>query len=278
MKITDGKKLLQNALKEMYHETELTIRAINRRLESYGKIEYTPAFSREGEKSHLEQYNVLESKVYSLFSTLAFRDEDGNYRRDIVGRKGNYIQISRSKDTLRELYPYLESLKQIVEQTPTWQETLKQAELEEGRKLTRKEKIEAVKKMSTIRKIENLQEFLGDSENVDPNDHILQDLLRPFRGARKGGTRQKGEKVSQADFDALVDYVKFKYMGDDRGVRGVMVDIPDPDAIKKITEETAVGKYIVNGKIDFTVLAKNQQEIYDVLPSSFGVEQNKEED
>ena len=200
------------------HNTELLIRALNRRLESYGKIMYTPEYSQE--TTHIEQYNALEKKIYAMFarngyltSTFSNGQLSTSVSDNMVGQKGNYIQISRSKAVLEELITLQSEMKAIVDTTPTWQELQQTAERETGRKLTRKEKNEMILRLSTIKKIESMVEFLGESENADVTDSKLQDLLKPFRSASKGGTRQKGQKVAQSDWDALVDYLKQKYLG-----------------------------------------------------------------
>lgn len=207
------------------HNTELLIRALNRRLESYGKVMYTPEYSQES--THLEQYNDLEKKIYAMFArngyltSTFFNGQLSNTVSDnMVGRKGNYIQISRSKAVLEELITLQSEMQAIVNSTPTWQELQQTAEREAGRKLTRKEKNEMIMRMSTIKKIESMVEFLGESENADVADSKLQDLLKPFRGSSKGGTRPKGQKVAQSDWEALVDYLKQKYLGITPTVQG----------------------------------------------------------
>lgn len=200
------------------HNTELLIRAINRRLESYGKVMYTPEYSQEA--THLEHYNDLEKKIYAMFarngyltSTFSNGQLSTSVSDNMVGQKGNYIQISRSKAVIEELITLQSEMKAIVDATPTWQELQQTAEREAGRKLSRKEKNEMILRLSTIKKIESMVEFLGESENADVTDSKLQDLLKPFRGSAKGGTRQRGQRVAQSDWDALVDYLKQKYLG-----------------------------------------------------------------
>lgn len=198
------------------HNTELLVRAINRRLESYGKVMYKPEYSNS--EVHLEQYNELENKVYgflrSRFMTF-YTDTDGmtksKLRDNISLRKGTYIQISRSKEFLEDLIPYQNEMKQIIDLTPTWQQLQEQAEQEAGKKLTRKEKVEMIKKMSTIKKVLSMTTFLGESDNVDESDTVLTQLLMPFRSRAKGGTREKGQKVSQSDWDALFNYLVQQY-------------------------------------------------------------------
>lgn len=209
------------------HNTELLIRAINRRLESYGKVMYTPEYSQE--KSHLEQYNDLEKKIYAMFarngyltSTFSNGQLSTSVSNHMVGRKGNYIQISRSKAVIEELITLQSEMQAIVNSTLTWQELQQTAEREAGKKLSRKEKNEMILRLSTIKKIESMIEFLGESENADVTDSKLQDLLKPFRGVSKGGTRQKGQKVAQSDWDALVDYLKQKYLGTTPTVTGAI--------------------------------------------------------
>lgn len=200
------------------HNTELLIRALNRRLETYGKIMYTPEYSHE--TTHLEQYNDLEKKIYAMFARNGYLNSTfskGKFSHTVsnhmIGRKGNYIQITRSKAVLEELITLQSEMQAIVNSTPTWQELQEEAERESGRKLTRKEKYEVIKRISTIKKIEALVEFLGESNPEDCTDSKLQELLKPFRGVSKGGTRQKGQIVAQTDWDALVDYLKQKYFG-----------------------------------------------------------------
>ena len=202
--------------KQEIHKTELLVRALNRRLESYGKVMYTPEYSTD--ITHLEQYNVLEKKIYAMLATNGFittsyanGNVNTNIRDNIVGAKGTYIQISRSKDNLESLISLQSEMQTIINATPTWQELQQIAELETGKKLKRKEKLEMIKRMSTIMKIESMVEFLGESENVDVNDSKLFELLKPFRNYKKGGTRQKRQRVSQADWDMLVEYLKQKY-------------------------------------------------------------------
>lgn len=202
--------------KQEIHKTELLVRTLNRRLESYGKVMYTPDFSSD--ITHLEQYNVLEKKIYAMLASGGFittsysnGNLNTNIRDHIVGAKGTYIQISRSKDNLESLISLQSEMQTIINATPTWQELQQIAELESGKKLKRKEKLEMIKRMSTIMKIETMVEFLGESENVDINDSKLFELLKPFRNIKKGGTRQRGQRVSQADWDALVEYLKQKY-------------------------------------------------------------------
>ena len=198
------------------HNTELLVRAINRRLESYGKVMYRPEYSNSD--VHLEQYTELENRVYGFlmkrFMTF-YTDENGytrsKLRDNITGRKGTYIQISRSREFLEDLIPYQNELRQIVALTPTWQQLQEQAEQEAGKKLTRKEKVEMIKRMSTIKKVMSMTTFLGESDSVDETDVVLAQLLMPFRSKSKGGTREKGQKVSQADWDALFDYLVQQY-------------------------------------------------------------------
>ena len=208
---------LVDVRQEEIHNTELLVRAINRRLESYGKVMYRPEYSKNADV-HLEQYNELENRVYgflrSRFMTF-YTDTDGltktKLRDNITGRKGTYIQISRSKEFLEDLIPYQNEMRQILALTPTWQQLQEQAEQEAGKKLTRKEKVEMIKRMSTVKKILSMTSFLGESESVDESDVVLTQLLMPFRSMSKGGTRDKGQKVSQADWDALFDYLVQQY-------------------------------------------------------------------
>lgn len=203
--------------KQETHNTELLVRAINRRLESYGKVMYRPGYSKN-EDVHLEQYNELENRVYgflrSRFMTF-YTDTDGltktKLRDNITGRKGTYIQISRSKEFLEDLIPYQNEMRQILALTPTWQQLQEQAEQETGKKLTRKEKVEMIKRMSTVKKILSMTSFLGESESVDETDVVLTQLLMPFRSRAKGGTRKKDQNVSQSDWDALFDYLVQQY-------------------------------------------------------------------
>lgn len=213
------------------HNTELLIRALNRRLESYGKIMYTPEYSQE--LTHLEQYNDLEKKIYAMFSRNRYLTfSNGQFGKSVsdnmIGRKGDYIQISRSKAVIEDLITLQSEMQVIVDTTPTWQELQQTAERDAGRKLTRKEKNEMILRLSTIKKIESLVEFLGESEQADVTDSKLQDLLKPFRGASKGGTRQKGQKTAQADWDALIDYLKEKYLGISSPVRGTIAQEAQP--------------------------------------------------
>lgn len=213
------------------HNTELLIRALNRRLESYGKVMYTPEYSQD--ITHLEQYNDLEKKIYAMFARngyLTFSNgQFGNsVSADMIGRKGDYIQISRSKAVIEELITLQTEMQAIVNSTPTWQELQQTAERESGRKLTRKEKNEMIKRLSTIKKIESLVEFLGESEKVDVTDSKLQDLLKPFRGASKGGTRPKGQKVAQSDWEALVDYLKQEHLGITPTEQGTIAQTEQP--------------------------------------------------
>lgn len=210
---------LVDVRQEEIHNTELLVRAINRRLESYGKVMYRPVYSKN-EEVHLEQYNELENRVYSFlrsrFMTF-YTDTDGltktKLRDNITGRKGTYIQISRSKEFIEDLIPYQNEMRQIIALTPTWQQLQEQAEQEAGKKLTRKEKVEMIKRMSTVKKILSMTSFLGESESVDESDIVLTQLLMPFRSRAKGGTRDKGQKVSQADWDALFNYLVQQYTG-----------------------------------------------------------------
>ena len=213
------------------HNTELLVRALNRRLESYGKIMYTPEYSQE--TTHLEQYNDLEKKIYSMFARNGYLTfSNGQFgtsvSSEMIGRKGDYIQISRSKAVLEELITLQSEMQSIVNSTPTWQELQHVAEREAGTKLTRKEKVEMIKRLSTIKKIESMVEYLGESENADVADSKLQDLLKPFRGASKGGTRQNGQKVAQTDCDALVNYLKQKYLGTTPTAQGIVAQAAQP--------------------------------------------------
>lgn len=209
---------LVDVRQEEIHNTELLVRAINRRLESYGKVMYRPVYSKKNEEVHLEQYNELENRVYnflrSRFMTF-YTDTDGltktKLRDNITGRKGTYIQISRSKEFIEDLIPYQNEMRQIIALTPTWQQLQEQAEQEAGKKLTRKEKVEMIKRMSTVKKILSMTSFLGESESVDESDIVLTQLLMPFRSRAKGGTRDKGQKVSQSDWDALFNYLVQQY-------------------------------------------------------------------
>lgn len=237
------------------HNTELLIRALNRRLESYGKIMYTPEFSQE--TTHIEQYNDLEKKIYAMFarngyltSTFSNGQLSTSVSNNMVGQKGNYIQISRSKAVLEELITLQSEMKAIVDTTPTWQELQQTAERETGRKLTRKEKNEMILRLSTIKKIESMVEFLGESENVDATDSKLQDLLKPFRGTSKGGTRQKGQKASQSDWDSLVAYLKQKYLGINSAVSGAVAQaVQPPQFDDKFTNELGLLDFSKSNKL-----------------------------
>lgn len=213
------------------HNTELLIRALNRRLESYGKIMYTPEYSQK--ITHLEQYNDLEKKIYAMFARNGYLTfSNGQFgisaSDNMIGRKGDYIQISRSKAVLEELITLQSEMQAIVNSTPTWQELQQVAEREAGTKLTRKEKVEMIKRLSNIKKIESMVEFLGESENADVADSKLQDLLKPFRGVSKGGTRQRGQRVAQSDWNTLVDYLKEKYLGITPTVQGTTAQVAQP--------------------------------------------------
>lgn len=204
---------------QQLHETELLIRSVNRRLESYGKRMYVPDYHKSNSCSvHIEQYKELENRVYSLLKSSDFVEYVNTNNRlssqiktGIVGSKGNYIQLSRSKENLELFITHKQDLQRIIDLTPTWQELLNQTELEAGHKLKRKEKLEMIYRMSTIKRVTNLEQFLGESDNVEVKDSKLSELLRPFRGAKKGGVRLKGQTVSQSDWDALMQYLRSNY-------------------------------------------------------------------
>lgn len=207
---------------EQLHNTELLIRAINRRLEKYGQVMYTPEYLQSNKLQHTEQYKELENKVFYMLRTSGlyeFEKKPNGYgfnykvREGVVGKKGTYIQISRSKDVIESLVGFQQNLKKVVDTTPTWQELLDSTEYEVGHKLSRKEKIEVIKRISTIKSLSNLEEVLGQSGDLDVSDNKLQELLKPFRGVNKGGTRLKGQKVSSNDWSALMNYLKIKYGG-----------------------------------------------------------------
>lgn len=204
---------------QQLHETELLIRAVNRRLESYGKRMYVPDYHKaNSEPIHIEQYKELENRVYSLLRSSDFVEyvnTNNGLRSQIktgtVGQKGNYIQLSRSKENLELFINHKQDLQKIIDLTPTWGDLLKQTELEAGYKLTRNEKLEMIYRMSTIKRLGNLEEFLGESGDVEIKDNKLHELLKPFRRPKKGGTRLKGQTVSQSDWDALMQYLQSYY-------------------------------------------------------------------
>lgn len=207
------------------HDTELLIRGLNRRLESYGKRMYHPEYLKDNETIHLSQYTELETKVYSILKRIPTPVK-------LTGMKGDYIQISRSKEVIKLLKPYMNDLKTLLNATPTWQDLIKNASFQAGRKLTRKEAIKEIENESDIRKLSDFQEFLADSEKVWDTDPQLTKLLEPFRGPRKGGTRQPGVPVAQSDVDALKNYL-YQYRQDVvTGILGnrVIDDVPDDKA------------------------------------------------
>lgn len=194
------------------HDTEIKIRAINRRLESYGKHMYHPVFLEDqSETRHLNQYDEIVTRLQSIVEkvptpvrTLPNGKLSGI---NIMGHKGNYIQISRSKEVISALTPYINELQTILDQTPTWQDLMKSASQQAGRKLNRKEALKELEQESDIARLSVFKLFLAESEGVF-EDTELTELLKPFRSVSKGGTRPANlDKVAQSDIDALETYL-----------------------------------------------------------------------
>lgn len=195
---------IQDIIEQRRHNAELVIRGLNRRLESWGKVLYTPAYYKDRNMTtHLEQYNELVNKLYTVFHANYISPGSDN----IIGRKGEFIQISRGKDSIDALLPIIDELQKILDTTQTWQEAKDEASKQAGRKLTRKEALSAIKVTSTIMRMGSIKQFLGESEKVGSFDQTLEDLLKPFRSPSKGGTR-RGPNVAQSDFDALASYLR----------------------------------------------------------------------
>lgn len=232
------------------HDTELIVRGLNRRLESYGKRMYHPDYIKDNTQIHLTQYTKLESRLYAILNKIPtpvrITGPKGNEKPTpvkLTGLKGKdagaYIQISRSKESLDALRPYMNELRQLLDKTPTWQEALDNASAQAGRKLPRKEAIKEIERESTIEKLSDYQEFLADSENVWDTDPQLTELLKPFRGAKKGGTRQPGVPVAQSDIEALINYL-YNYRQD-------IID----DAMKNVKPIEPIDDIYASGPVDF---------------------------
>lgn len=185
------------------HDVELTIRGINRRLESYGKIMYQPAYIKEG-NVHLTKYDEILTELRSI--VMRVRDN-----KNILGAKGNYVQISRSKKTIDDLKPYLDELKDLYNRIPSFQETKERIQQENGRKMKRTEILDVLKRESDIENLSDYITILGMSDQIG-YDSELAELIKPFRGEAKGGTRKKGEPVPQEAVNALIEYLRTQRM------------------------------------------------------------------
>lgn len=189
---------LPDISKMLSHDVELTIRGINRRLESYGKIIYTPAYAKKG-GVHLSQYNEIMTELRSILIRVR-----GN--ENILGKKGDYVLISRSKETIEKLKPHLQELKDLYNKIPSFQKTKERIQRENGRKMKRSEILDYMKRESDVETLSDYITILGLSDQIE-FDSELNELIKPFRGIEKGGTRKKGEPVPQEAVDALIDYI-----------------------------------------------------------------------
>lgn len=191
--------------KALLHDTELAIRTINRRLESYGKHSFVPPVSKTGNKMHTYQYEDILNKIAHVVMRA-----DRNLKSPVLGTKGEYVQISRSKDVINELSKQYSVLKKIAEQIPTFKDELDKARGVGGnnKPLSRKEGIKEMQLETFAKKFKTIEYFLDNSdpvewEKIDPQ---IIELLKPFRSPQKGGTRSG--LVSPSDFKALQDYLE----------------------------------------------------------------------
>lgn len=199
----DVDKLIQQS----YKETERIIAGINRRLESHGKIVYTPEYyaSDSTAKIHLSQYTDILNQLSSTFKENWLTQGNAPV---LMRRKGTYLQISRSRESIEALQPITQELKQIYDQIPSMQETQERIQSQSKTKLSRKQVQQSIIRESDIQRLSDIRIFLAESELVDDMDDTLQTLLAPFRGRDKGGTREEGAKVSESDYNALVSYLR----------------------------------------------------------------------
>lgn len=171
------------------HPIELIVRGINRRFESYGKIKVKSMLDLD-DTLHLSEYTTLHNKLYKL---------NRKYRNlnlhEYIRVKGDYIQISRSKESLKVFNIISTELNEILKDTPTYQDAINKIKKEENVKTN---------KVAKEILIENTQvtNALNDSAFLDElYEASNEEVLNVFRGVEKGGLREKGHRLSSEEWE-----------------------------------------------------------------------------